>query len=65
MLALHGCTQTANDYYTNSGWKKYADLYHFAVVFLYTTLFAKVGQVYLGVVGIYVVLAMISCALRS
>ncbi|MGI8331161.1 extracellular catalytic domain type 1 short-chain-length polyhydroxyalkanoate depolymerase [Actinomadura scrupuli] len=33
VVALHGCTQTANDYYTNSGWKKYADLYHFAVVF--------------------------------
>ncbi|WP_424531434.1 alpha/beta hydrolase family esterase [Sphaerisporangium viridialbum] len=33
VVAMHGCTQTANDYYTNSGWKKYADLYHFAVVF--------------------------------
>lgn len=33
VVAMHGCTQTANDYYNNSGWKKYADLYHFAVVF--------------------------------
>jgi signal transduction histidine kinase len=41
------------------------DRYHFAVAFLYTTLFAKVGQVYLGVVCIYVVLAMISCALLA
>jgi signal transduction histidine kinase len=41
------------------------DRYHFAVVFLYTTLFAKVGLVYLGVFGIYVVLALISCALLA
>ncbi|GAA3832934.1 PHB depolymerase family esterase [Sphaerisporangium flaviroseum] len=33
VVAMHGCTQTANDYYANSGWKKYADLHHFAVVF--------------------------------
>ncbi|MFF3517282.1 PHB depolymerase family esterase [Streptomyces sp. NPDC002573] len=33
VVALHGCTQSANDYYTNSGWSKYADLYHFALVF--------------------------------
>ncbi|MFE0463618.1 PHB depolymerase family esterase [Kitasatospora sp. NPDC058965] len=33
VVALHGCTQTANDYYTDSGWPKYADLYGFAVVF--------------------------------
>jgi poly(hydroxyalkanoate) depolymerase family esterase len=32
-VALHGCTQNANDYYTNAGWKKYADLWHFALVF--------------------------------
>ncbi len=33
VVALHGCTQTANDYYTDSGWQKYADLWGFAVVF--------------------------------
>ncbi|MFF7333638.1 PHB depolymerase family esterase [Streptomyces sp. NPDC008150] len=33
VVALHGCTQTANDYYTNSGWTKFADQYGFAVVF--------------------------------
>ena len=33
VVALHGCTQTANDYYTDSGWAKYADLWGFAVVF--------------------------------
>ncbi|MER6298964.1 PHB depolymerase family esterase [Kitasatospora sp. NPDC001539] len=33
VVALHGCTQTANDYYSSSGWPKYADLYRFAVVF--------------------------------
>lgn len=33
VLALHGCTQSANDYYSDSGWPKYADLYGFAVVF--------------------------------
>ncbi|WP_425559408.1 extracellular catalytic domain type 1 short-chain-length polyhydroxyalkanoate depolymerase [Catenulispora yoronensis] len=33
VLALHGCTQSANDYYTSSGWPKYADLYGFALVF--------------------------------
>ncbi|MFE7401625.1 PHB depolymerase family esterase [Streptomyces sp. NPDC057557] len=37
VIALHGCTQTANDYYTNSGWPKYADLWGFAVVFPQTT----------------------------
>ncbi|MFE4329381.1 PHB depolymerase family esterase [Streptomyces sp. NPDC056831] len=37
VIALHGCTQTANDYYTNSGWPKYADLWKFAVVFPQTT----------------------------
>lgn len=37
VVALHGCTQTANDYYTNSGWPKYADLWGFAVVFPQTT----------------------------
>ncbi|WP_051939904.1 extracellular catalytic domain type 1 short-chain-length polyhydroxyalkanoate depolymerase [Phaeacidiphilus oryzae] len=33
VLALHGCTQSANDYYSHSGWPKYADLYGFALVF--------------------------------
>ncbi|MFJ1823602.1 PHB depolymerase family esterase [Streptomyces sp. NPDC088178] len=37
VIALHGCTQTADDYYTNSGWPKYADLWGFAVVFPQTT----------------------------
>jgi poly(hydroxyalkanoate) depolymerase family esterase len=33
VVALHGCSQNASDYYTNAGWKKYADLWRFAVVF--------------------------------
>jgi poly(hydroxyalkanoate) depolymerase family esterase len=33
VVALHGCTQSATDYYTNAGWPKYADLYHFGLVF--------------------------------
>ncbi len=33
VVALHGCTQTAADYYRNSGWPKYAELYRAAVVF--------------------------------
>lgn len=33
VVALHGCTQSASDYYANAGWPKYADLYHFALVF--------------------------------
>lgn len=33
VVALHGCTQSANDYYSHSGWSKYADLYGFALVF--------------------------------
>jgi poly(3-hydroxybutyrate) depolymerase len=37
VIALHGCTQTADAYYTNSGWPKYADLWGFAVVFPQTT----------------------------
>src|SRR5688500_3950819 len=32
VVAMHGCTQTANDYFTNSGWRKYADLWRFALV---------------------------------
>ncbi|THA78083.1 PHB depolymerase family esterase [Streptomyces sp. A0642] len=37
VVALHGCTQTANAYYTNSGWPKFADEWGFAVVFPQTT----------------------------
>ncbi|MCX4786402.1 PHB depolymerase family esterase [Streptomyces sp. NBC_01221] len=37
VIALHGCTQTADAYYTHSGWPKYADLWGFAVVFPQTT----------------------------
>ena len=33
VVAMHGCTQTAGDYYANSGWPKYADRYGFVVVF--------------------------------
>src|SRR4051794_5162172 len=33
VVALHGCTQSASDYYGHSGWPKYADLYHAALVF--------------------------------
>lgn len=32
VVAMHGCTQNANDYFTNAGWRKYADLWHFALV---------------------------------
>lgn len=37
VVALHGCTQTASAYYTNSGWPKFADKWGFAVVFPQTT----------------------------
>ncbi|MFJ1612235.1 PHB depolymerase family esterase [Streptomyces sp. NPDC088249] len=37
VVALHGCTQTATDYYTHSGWPEYADRWGFAVVFPQTT----------------------------
>jgi poly(hydroxyalkanoate) depolymerase family esterase len=33
VVALHGCTQTASNYYSNSGWTKYADLWGFTVIF--------------------------------
>jgi poly(hydroxyalkanoate) depolymerase family esterase len=33
VVALHGCTQTATDYFTHSGWPELADRYKFAVVF--------------------------------
>lgn len=37
VVALHGCTQSANDYYAHSGWPKFADAYGFALVFPQTT----------------------------
>ncbi|MEU9758672.1 PHB depolymerase family esterase [Streptomyces sp. NPDC047987] len=37
VVALHGCAQSADAYYTNSGWPKYADLWGFAVVFPQTS----------------------------
>ena len=37
VIALHGCTQSASDYYSNAGWPKYADLWDFALVFPQTT----------------------------
>ena len=37
VVALHGCTQTATDYYNNSGWSKYADQWGFAVVYPQTS----------------------------
>lgn len=33
VVAMHGCTQNATAYYTNSGWKKFADQWGFALVF--------------------------------
>ncbi|MCW2639638.1 MAG: esterase, partial [Dactylosporangium sp.] len=33
VVALHGCTQSANDYYSHSGWPKYADMWGFALAF--------------------------------
>ncbi|WP_254898424.1 PHB depolymerase family esterase [Kitasatospora sp. NA04385] len=33
VVALHGCTQTATDYYNNSGWAQLADRWGFSVVF--------------------------------
>ncbi|QKG21618.1 extracellular catalytic domain type 1 short-chain-length polyhydroxyalkanoate depolymerase [Actinomadura verrucosospora] len=37
VVALHGCTQSADDYYDHSGWPKFADQWKFAVVFPQTT----------------------------
>ncbi|RKE17294.1 PHB depolymerase family esterase [Streptomyces sp. TLI_171] len=37
VMALHGCTQTATDYHTHSGWAQYADQYKFAVVYPQTS----------------------------
>lgn len=33
VVALHGCTQSASDYYTHSGWPALADRWQFTVVF--------------------------------
>jgi poly(hydroxyalkanoate) depolymerase family esterase len=33
VVAMHGCTQNATAYYNNSGWRKFADQWGFAVVF--------------------------------
>ena len=33
VVAMHGCTQQASDYYNDSGWPKYADLWGFYLVF--------------------------------
>ena len=33
VVAMHGCTQNANAYYTNSGWRKFADQWGFTLVF--------------------------------
>ncbi|MFG1806788.1 PHB depolymerase family esterase [Streptomyces sp. NPDC049040] len=32
VVALHGCGQSASDYFSHSGWQKYADLWGFALV---------------------------------
>ncbi|MCW3843618.1 PHB depolymerase family esterase [Micromonospora yasonensis] len=32
VVLLHGCTQNASGYFTNSGWQKYADLWKFALI---------------------------------
>lgn len=37
VVALHGCGQSASDYFTHSGWQKYADLWGFALVFPQTS----------------------------
>lgn len=37
VVALHGCTQSANDYYAHSGWPEFADDYGFALVFPQTS----------------------------
>ena len=33
VIALHGCTQDASDYFSDSGWQQYADQWGFALVF--------------------------------
>lgn len=33
VVALHGCTQSAADYHASSGWRKYADLWKFVLLY--------------------------------
>ncbi|SDI15650.1 extracellular catalytic domain type 1 short-chain-length polyhydroxyalkanoate depolymerase [Nonomuraea jiangxiensis] len=33
VVALHGCTQSASAYHTNSGWRKFADQHGFALIY--------------------------------
>jgi poly(hydroxyalkanoate) depolymerase family esterase len=33
VVAMHGCTQDANAYYTNSGWRTFADRWGFTLIF--------------------------------
>ena len=33
VVAMHGCTQTASDYYNGAGWQKYADMWGFILVY--------------------------------
>lgn len=37
VVALHGCTQSAGDYHTHSGWQKFADQWGFDVVYPQTS----------------------------
>src|SRR3989442_978219 len=37
VVALHGCTQSAADYYAHSGWAELADRWRFEVVFPQTS----------------------------
>nr|BFD80735.1 PHB depolymerase family esterase [Streptomyces sp. Xyl84] len=37
VVALHGCTQSASDYHSHSGWQKFADQWGFAVVYPQTS----------------------------
>ncbi|MGW5420025.1 extracellular catalytic domain type 1 short-chain-length polyhydroxyalkanoate depolymerase [Streptomyces sp. NPDC003943] len=37
VVALHGCAQSASDYYAHSGWPAFADRYGFALVFPQTS----------------------------
>ncbi|MZD04407.1 PHB depolymerase family esterase, partial [Streptomyces sp. SID5785] len=37
VVAMHGCTQSATDYHTHSGWQKFADAWGFAVVYPQTS----------------------------
>ncbi|MER6323215.1 extracellular catalytic domain type 1 short-chain-length polyhydroxyalkanoate depolymerase [Streptomyces coelicoflavus] len=37
VVAMHGCTQSAGDYHSHSGWRKFADAWGFAVVYPQTS----------------------------